>query len=141
MTAARRPAVDFVPHRPPMLCLDEVGEDSATSVECFVTIRPDFIFLDDDGVRPLAMIELVAQACAVHLGLQARREGRSPRVGMVIGCREADFLAPRLALGDELTVTVHRAPDKLEATAFTGEVARGGAVIGRVSLTVIDGGP
>jgi len=139
MTAARRPAVDFVPHRPPMLCLDEVGEDTATSVVCHVTIRPDFIFVEGDSVRPVAMIELVAQACAVYLGLQARCAGRSPRVGMVVGCREAEFLVERLAVGDELTVTVHRVFEELPVAAFTGEVARGGAVVGRVSLSVVDG--
>lgn len=139
MTAARRSAADFVPHRPPMLCLDEVGADTATSVVCHVIIRPDFIFLDDGIVRPVAMIELVAQACAVHLGLQARREGKPPRIGMLVACREADFLAAALAVGDELTVTVDRVFDEPEVTAFRGTVARGGAVIGRVSLSVVDG--
>jgi predicted hotdog family 3-hydroxylacyl-ACP dehydratase len=147
MTAARRSAADFVPHRPPMLWLDEVGEETPSSVVCYTTIRPDFIFLDgpdglDDGhVRPVVMIELVAQASAVHLGLKARRAGRPPRFGMLVGCREAEFFVERLEVGDELTVTVERAFDEPEVSAFVGTVARGGAVIGRVSLSVVNGDP
>lgn len=139
MTAARRSAADFVPHRPPMLCLDEVGDDNASSVVCYTTIRPDFIFLDGDHARPAVMIELVAQACAVYLGLKAVREGRARGLGVLVGCREAEFLVDRLVVGDELTVTVERVFDGPEVSAFVGTVARGGADIGRVSLSVIDG--
>ena len=147
MTAARRSAADFVPHRPPMLWLDEVGDDTASSVACYTTIRPDFIFLDGpdgldgDHARPVVMIELVAQACAVYLGLKARREGRAPRLGVLVGCREAEFFVERLVVGDELTVTVEQVGGEPEVSAFVGSVARGGAEIGRVSLSVIDGDP
>jgi predicted hotdog family 3-hydroxylacyl-ACP dehydratase len=135
----RRPAVDFVPHRPPMLCLDEIGEDTADSVVCYTTIRPDFVFLDGDSVRPVVMIELVAQACAAYVGVKAHREGKPPKVGMLVGCREAEFLVDGLNLGDALCITVHRTFGQVQVAAFTGTVARGGAVIGRVSLSVVDG--
>ena len=144
MTATRRPAADFVPHRPPMLWLDEVGGDTASSVVCYTTIRPDFVFLDrldGDHARPVVMIELVAQACAVYLGIKAVREGRAPRLGVLVGCREAEFFVERLVVGDELTVTVTRVGGEPEVSAFVGSVARGGAEIGRVSLSVIDGDP
>ena len=147
MTAPRRSAADFVPHRPPMLWLDEVGDDTPSSVVCYTTIRPDFIFLDgldgldQEGASPVAMMELVAQASAVYLGLKARRAGRPPRFGMLVGCREAEFFVDRLEVGDELTVTVERSFDEPEVSAFVGTVARGGAVIGRVSLSVINGDP
>jgi predicted hotdog family 3-hydroxylacyl-ACP dehydratase len=141
MTAVRRSAADYVPHRPPMLWLDEVGDDTASSVACYTTIRPDFIFLDGDHARPAVMIELVAQACAVYLGLKARREGRAPRFGVLVACREAEFLVDRLVVGDELTVTVERVFAEPQVSAFVGTVARAGAEIGRVSLSVIDGDP
>ena len=122
-----------------MLCLDEVGDETPDSVVCYMIIRSDFIFLDGDTVRPLAMIELVAQACAVLEGLKARREGKPPRIGMLIGCREAELLVDQLAVGDELTIRVDRLFDQPQMAAFTGTVERGGAVIGRVTLSVVDG--
>lgn len=141
MSGARRPATDFVPHRPPMLLLDEVGEDTATSVTCYATLRPDCVFLEGDHARPMVAIELVAQASAVYLGLKAIREGRPPRTGVLVGCREAELFAPRLTVGDVLTVKLERLFDEPEVSAFDGEVTRGGEVIARVSLSVVDGDP
>ena len=141
MSGARRPAADFVPHRPPMLFVDEVGENTATSVTCYATLRPDSILLDGEHARPVVLIELVAQASAVYLGLKAIREGRPPRTGVLVGCREAELLAPQLSVGDVLTVKIEVLFDDPEVSGFTGEVTRGGEVIARVNLTVVDGDP
>jgi predicted hotdog family 3-hydroxylacyl-ACP dehydratase len=135
----RRRASDFLPHRPPMLCIDEVGEEGSGSVVCYTTIRPDFIFLDGDAAGPLVLIELCAQACAVVLGLEARRAGQPPAAGVLAGCREAELLADRLEVGDELTIAVERVASEPPLSAFTGTVSRLGAVIARVSLSVVEG--
>ncbi len=137
MTTAVRPAIDFVPHRPPMLLIDTVGEESADSVVCYATIRPGCTLLDGDVLRPLALIELVAQACAVYVGVKARREGKPPQVGMLVGCREAEFLVDGVAIGDELTITVNRVFGQVQVAAFTGSVSRAGAVVARVHLSVV----
>jgi predicted hotdog family 3-hydroxylacyl-ACP dehydratase len=141
MSTERRRAADFVPHRPPMLCLDEVGDETENRVVCYTTLRPDFIFIEDGRISAAVLIELVAQASAVYLGVKAVSQGRPPRFGMLVGCREAELLVPELAVGDELTVTVDRLFEEPEVSAFAGTVTRRGAVIGRVSVSVIDGGP
>lgn len=132
-----RPAIDFVPHRPPMLFLDTVGKEEGDSVVCHTTVRPDWLLLDGDVLRPLALIELVAQACAVYVGAKARREGVEPQVGMLVGCREAEFLVDRLDVGDQLTIAVTRVFGQVQIAAFTGVVSRAGAVVARVHLSVV----
>jgi predicted hotdog family 3-hydroxylacyl-ACP dehydratase len=135
--ATRRPAIDFIPHRPPSLCIDTVGDESADSVTCYTTIRPDCVLLDRGVLRPLALIEVVAQACAVYVGVKASREGKPPQLGMLVGCREAEFLVDGIAVGDELTIVVHRVFGQVQVAAFTGAVSRAGAVVARVHLSVV----
>ncbi|HWM86049.1 MAG TPA: hypothetical protein VNO33_09430 [Kofleriaceae bacterium] len=134
---ALRPAIDFVPHRPPMLFIDTVGEETEDSVVCHATIRPGCVLLDGDVVRPVALIELVAQACAAYVGVKAHAEGKPPQVGMLVGCREAEFLADGVVVGDELTIIVNRVFGQVQVGAFTGVVSRAGQVIARVHLSVV----
>ena len=135
-----RPAIDYVPHRLPMLLLDEVVADTEDSVLCRATIRPDCVFLENGAVSPLVLLEIVAQACAVYVGVKARREGKAPQVGMLVGCREAELLVEKLTPGDELTVEVHRQFGQLQVAAFTGTVSRGDEVCARVTVSVVDAG-
>jgi predicted hotdog family 3-hydroxylacyl-ACP dehydratase len=73
----------------------------------------------------------------VYVGVKASREGKPPQVGMLVGCREAEFLTDGVAIGDELTIAVHRVFGQVQVAAFTGAVSRAGAVIARVHLSVV----
>jgi predicted hotdog family 3-hydroxylacyl-ACP dehydratase len=134
----RRPAIDYVPHRPPMLFLDEVGEETEDSVVCHTTIRPDHVFLEAGVLSPLILFELVAQACGVYVGVRARRMGREPQVGMIVGCREAELLVDEIRVGDELTVRVERLFGQYQVAAFAGTVMRGEELCAQVTISVVD---
>src|ERR1700690_3252139 len=109
MTAASfGPVADYLPHRPPMLLIDEVVEMVGDRIVCRTTIHPDCVFAIDGQVHASAMIELVAQACAIAVGVRAAREGNPPKLGLIIGCREVTFDIDSFAVGDELVITVNK---------------------------------
>ena len=141
MTAAGAtfgPVTDYLPHRPPMLLLDDVVEVSDRRAVCRATIHPDCVFAIDGVVHPSAMIEACAQACAVFAGVTAGRAGGAPRLGLLVACREVHFAVDSFAVGDELTVTATREIAQPQLTAFTGTVVRDGVVCVTVELSVAD---
>jgi len=139
MTAgALGPVVDYLPHRPPMLLIDDIVEWSEHQAVCRATIHPDCVFAIDGAVHPAAMIEFVAQVCAIYVGVRSARSGAPQQVGFLMACREAAFDVDRFAVGDELTITATKVFGQKQLAAFTGTVARGGALCATVQLSVID---
>jgi predicted hotdog family 3-hydroxylacyl-ACP dehydratase len=139
MTAgAFGPIADYLPHRPPMLLIDEIVEWSEQRAVCRTTIHPDCVFAIDGAVHPAAMIEFVAQVCAIYVGVRSARAGDPPQVGFIMACREVDFGVERFAVGDELTITATKVFGQKQLAAFTGTVARDGARCATVQLSVID---
>ena len=58
------PVADYVPHRPPILMIDEIVEVTPDGSVCRATLRPDCPFAIDGQVHPAALIEIAAQAFA-----------------------------------------------------------------------------
>ena len=128
---------DYLPHRPPMLLVDRIDEVTADHVVCSSTIAPDWVFVRDGVVHASAMLELVAQACAIHAGTRAG--GGTPRAGMLVACREATLHVETLAVGDELTITATRLPGAPPLTTFDGTVRRGAELCVTLQLSVMEG--
>jgi predicted hotdog family 3-hydroxylacyl-ACP dehydratase len=136
--AALGPVADYLPHRPPMLLIDDIVEWSELRAVCRTVIRPDCVFAIDGAVNPAAMIEFVAQVCAIYVGVRSARSGDPPQVGFIMACREVDFAVDRFAVGDELTITADKTFGQKQLAAFTGTVHRGDALCATVQLSVID---
>lgn len=136
--AALGPVADYLPHRPPMLLIDDIVEWSDLRAVCRTRIRPDCVFAIDGAVHPSAMIEFVAQVCAIYVGVRSARSGDPPQVGFIMACREVDFAVDRFAVGDELTITADKTFGQKQLAAFTGTVHRGGALCATVQLSVVD---
>jgi len=138
VTAAFGPVADYLPHRPPMLLVDEIVEVSELRAVCRTTIHADCVFAIDGGVHPSAMIEFIAQACAIFVGVRGERDGDPPRLGLIMACREVTFAIDRFAVGDELTLVVHKVFGQKQLAAFTGTVRRGAEECVTIQLSVID---
>jgi predicted hotdog family 3-hydroxylacyl-ACP dehydratase len=132
------PVADYLPHRPPMLLIDHIVEATDDRVVCRATIHPDCVFAIDGAVHPAAMIEWVAQACAICIGVVAARDHTPPRAGLIIACREISFGVDQLAVGDELTIVANKLFVQPQLATFTGTVQRGGALCATVQLSVAD---
>lgn len=136
--AVSGPAAGYLPHQPPMRLIDDIVEVTEHRVVCRATIHPDCVFAIDGAVHPAAMIEFVAQACAIYAGAISAQDGAPPRLGLIIACREAAFAVDALAIGDELTIVASKAFGGNQMTSFTGTVSRGDALCATIQLSVVD---
>ena len=132
------PVVDYLPHRPPMLLIDDIVELTSDGVVCRATIHPDCVFAIDGRVHPSAMIEFVAQACAIYAGLVSARDGAPPKHGFIASCREITFAIDSFSVGDELTIAATKVFGQEQHAAFTGKVTRRDALCASVELSVVD---
>lgn len=132
------PIESYIPHRRPMLVVDEIIDVTEVSIECRATIRPDNIFLKDGVVNPIAMIEFVAQACAILIGIRADKKPSGPRLGFIVGCREVAFSVDEFHIGDVLTVTGLKVHGQENLGGFTGAVIQDGKSVVTVHLTAVD---
>ncbi|HEX3761880.1 MAG TPA: hypothetical protein VHW23_24440 [Kofleriaceae bacterium] len=121
-----------------MLLIDDLVEVTEQRAVCRATIHPDCVFAIDGRVHPAAMIEYVAQACAIYAGALSARDGGPPRLGLIMACREADFAVDGFAVGDELTIVAAKAFGGNQMAAFTGTVSRGDALCATIQLSVVD---
>lgn len=138
MTEVLGPITDYLPHRPPMVLIEEIVEVTTTIAICRTTIRPDCVFAVDGRVHATAMIEFVAQTCAIAAGVTASRDGGPPRMGFIIGCREVSFSMEWFHVGDVLTFTVTKILGEEQIAAFNGIVSRGGEPCVKIQLSVVD---
>jgi len=132
------PLADYLPHRPPMLLIDDIVEVTDDRALCRTTIRNDCVFAIDGRVHPSAMIEFFAQTCAIYVGVTSARRGGPPKLGFIMGSRECDFLVDSFLVGDELTIAATKIFGQMQLGTFSGTVMRSGELCARISLSVID---
>ncbi len=134
------PVASYVPHRPPMLLIEEILEVIVDKrIVCRTVIRPECVFARSGIVHPSAMIEFIAQACAVLAGVTAATGARPVQVGLLLGCREVTFAVDRFVVGDVLTITATKTFGGQQMATFSGSVARGDDLCVTAELSVMDG--
>jgi predicted hotdog family 3-hydroxylacyl-ACP dehydratase len=74
-----------------MLLIDHIDELSPRNTVCRTTLRPHCVFSREGVVHPSAMIEFVAQVCAIAASGTAARSGEPPRLGVIVSCREVSL--------------------------------------------------
>jgi predicted hotdog family 3-hydroxylacyl-ACP dehydratase len=140
MTEAFGPVIDYVPHRPPMLLVDRIVEVSEHGAVCAATWQADCVLAVDGRVPASAAIELVAQTCAVFLGVRGRTASGPPQVGMIAACREVAFAVDDFAIGDTLTIAITHVFGQPPMASFTASVRRGDDEVAAMELSVVAGG-
>ncbi len=107
------PVASYVPHRPPMLLIEDIVEVVVDKrIVCRTVIRPGCVFARDGIVHPSAMNSIIAQACAVLAGVTAASGARPVQVGLLLGCREVTFAVDRFTVGDMHMALVDRRTDR-----------------------------
>ena len=121
-----------------MLMIDRIDDVTNHDAICTATIKPDCVFVQDGVVHPSAMIEFVAQACAIAAGVDASRTGGPPKLGFIVGCREIAFAVDHFSVGDELTIVVKKIIGGDQLAVFNGTVSRAGVVCVTIQISVVD---
>lgn len=131
------PAVtDLLPHRPPMVLLDEVEWFEGDSVRCRVEIRPDAPLVVAGRVRAVAALEYMAQCTGVCTMLRARERGQGPMRGYLVGARDLRLETDAFQVGDVLHVEAKLTWDGSDIAHFDCALSRAGQRLATASLSV-----
>jgi len=106
------PPEALLPHEPPALLLREVTEVTEGSIVAVAEIPSSHPLVADGRFPAFLALEAAAQAAAALEAL-GRREAAGPRIGYLVGIRDARFTAPSLPAGRRLRVTA-----RLQGGAF-----------------------
>ncbi len=130
------PIEELLPHRPPMLWIDEVVDQRGDDIHCRLTVRESHAFVSGGQVEAIVAIEWMAQTVGALVGLYDRKRGDAPRPGYLIAIPEAHFSVERFAVGDVLELYAHRAWGDESLASFECRVERGGALAATAQLSV-----
>ena len=138
MTGMRWPIAELLPHAGTAILLDAVVACTDTSLTATVTIGPDSPFHRDNGIPAYVGIEYMAQACGAYSGFQARRDGKEPRIGFILGTRRYAAKHAWFADGADLAVHVELVYRDDEIGMFDCTISDGNAVVAQARLTVAE---
>lgn len=133
---------DLLPHRPPMILLDELVRCEGPEVVCRVTVRDGTPFVEAGRVPALVSLEYFAQTVAALYAWQNFNKPGAFTVGMVVGARDLSLETDFFDVGDTLTITGVEAFTAPPISQFRCEL-RGAhdRVLARGSISVVAGGP
>ena len=118
---------DFLPHRPPMVWVEEVIEVDHTGGSCGLTVRPGAAYLTDGKIRRSAYIEWMAQAFAF---VEAYRNPDSRlETAFLVGIRDFEVQDAGSRPGAKLRIRVETVKALEGMVLFRGRVC---GVDGRV---------
>lgn len=97
-----------VPHSGTMSLLSTIVDYDDESLHARVTIGPDSLFCQADGVPAWVGIEYMAQAIGAFAGVQKHLKGQLPAIGFLVGSRRYRCNQPYFPVGAVLEVTASR---------------------------------
>lgn len=111
---AELPSVEaLLPHAPPARLVRRVLMAAEEEIVCAAEISLFHPLVEGSRAPAFAGIEAAAQAAAILEALNRRREAPEPRIGYLVGVREARFAAPFLEAGRLMRVVA-----RLQGGAF-----------------------
>jgi predicted hotdog family 3-hydroxylacyl-ACP dehydratase len=127
---------ELLPHQAPMILLDRVLAQDDQGVRVAARIGPDHPFLEGDLVAAHVGIELMAQACGVFAGLEAKMKDAPVRLGFLLGTRKFSADVAGFLLGVELEITARVVFRDMEMAVFDCIIEGQGAVLASAQLTL-----
>lgn len=97
-------ATDFILHRPPMVLIDDLIDFGENFAVAKLTIRPDLMFCEPEGLPTWASIEIMAQTVSLFAGVQGYLRGEPPKIGYLLGTRKLNLPMRYFHLKSELII-------------------------------------
>lgn len=96
---------DFIPHRYPFIMVDGLDEASESRFVSKLTVEKDNIFVINGVLGESALIENIAQTCALGFGYRDKDNQSEPQIGF-IGAISKLKLHELPKIGDSITTVV-----------------------------------
>jgi predicted hotdog family 3-hydroxylacyl-ACP dehydratase len=127
-------------HRDSMLLIERVVVADSDRVVVSAKVDGAAWYVDEHGDMPAWLgIELMAQAVAAWVGLQAWQRGEAPKRGFLLGTRDYSCCRPSFPAGSELAVSATEAfRESNGLAAFACTIERSGEVIAESVLKVFE---
>lgn len=132
-----RTVEELIPHRGPMVLLDDVLEVNEARAVCRAIPRAGGCFVVEGELPSVALVEHMAQAAAVWAGHRALTRGGNVRRGAVIGVTEIFLKAAGVRVDQELTVVAARVMGDGDLGSFRCTVHHGDDLIAEGTLSVM----
>ena len=126
----------FMPHKLPMLLIDQLLEVKERASVCEMTVRDDMIFVDENGHLDNASYpEIISQAVAAQEGFR-RFGGRNPLIeGFLLGIKNLEILGNSF-VGDTLRIELYKKTKFGDFGILNGEVYNGEQLVARGEVKV-----
>jgi predicted hotdog family 3-hydroxylacyl-ACP dehydratase len=126
------PAVEsLLPHRDPMRLLRVIVEAPPPfdRIHGIAVIPPDNPLATGQRAPAFLGLEAAAQAAAALEALSRRTDDPGPRLGYLVGVRDATFYVPDLAVGEPLAVIVEATGSAPPLAVYTIRIEQESAVL------------
>lgn len=129
---------DKLPHKEEMKLISGMAYVERWNIKMPVTVPAEGIFVSPDGkLSPLALIEMLAQLCAVQQLHENQSNHKQNIFGYLVGMENINFLESIFS-GENLDLTAWKTFEIDEINKIHGEVFRGTAEISQVDLTLYE---
>ena len=115
------PAERLIPHRLRMKLIDWVKKPTQNGLQAETIVTEEWPLYNNEEVSSIICIELVAQAISA-LSTWRRGEGAEPRVGLLVGIKEAEFSKSSVPVGTRLNIRIHELSHVADYAVFEGKV-------------------
>lgn len=133
------PLHSILPHRPPMLLIDELTHCDEHTVTCTVTVREGTPFVSHGRVPAMISLEYFAQSVAALFAYLHRDQPGGQ--GKLLGTRELELAVDYLRVGDHLTITGRELWRDEHLAQFRCELHRGDLRLAAAAISVSHGDP
>jgi predicted hotdog family 3-hydroxylacyl-ACP dehydratase len=145
MTTIRVKEIEkYLPHRPPMVWIDEVTSFSERAGECRLKLRADGLYMDENGLRPSSCLEFIAQAygfiSVCHHIYILDPNSKPLSKAFLASVKDAELpsaaVLREVVVGDELTISISGVRQMGPIVLFNGKISRGDLVLCEAQLKV-----
>lgn len=136
-------AKELIPHRSPMLLIDELSTWSEAEMKGTALIKKNNPFLNSSGILDSnGLVEILAQTVAAGNGYHARILGEPIKMGFLVGLSEFEFF-DIVSLGDSLSTEIIQESKVGKFSIVKGNLIRNGRCIasGGIKIFEVEGQP
>ncbi len=130
---------DVILHRGTMRLVDTLVEADGERAVVHATVPHEGLFVRDGCMPSYIVIEHMAQSIAAWAGAKARRAGREPSLGFLLGTRRLELQCDSLPAGARLVMTVQcELLGDNGLGMFDCEVRHDGALVAQAKVSVFE---